>query len=93
MKTSTRFLRLKFGLSFEFSLDFSFLRAFGGADYKAVVKQDVAIAFLVANALARKTVARQFALSAELLNKGCANIEILRHLCARKKPVACVRLR
>ena len=26
--------------------------AFGGADYKAAVKQDVAIAFLVSNALA-----------------------------------------
>ena len=28
------------------------LFAFGGADYKAVVKQGVAVAFLVANALA-----------------------------------------
>ncbi len=66
----------------EFSLDFSFLRAFCGADDKAVVEKDVAIAFLVANALARKTVARQFALSAELLDKGCVNIEILGYLCA-----------
>ena len=45
-----------------------------------MVKQDVAIAFLVANALARKTVAREFALSAKLLNEGCADVEILRDL-------------
>ena len=34
------------------------LFAFGGANYKAVVKQRVAIAFLVADTFARKTVAR-----------------------------------
>ena len=45
-----------------------------------MVEKDVAIAFLVANALARKTVAREFALSAELLDKGCADVEILGYL-------------
>ena len=45
-----------------------------------MVKQDVAIAFLVANALARKTVAWKFPLPAELLNEGCADVEILRDL-------------
>lgn len=64
----------------EFSLDFPFLFAFGGADYKAVVKQGVAVAFLVADAFARKPIAWKFSLPAKLLNEGCADVEILRDL-------------
>ena len=58
--------------------------AFGGADYKAVVKQGVAVAFLVADAFARKPIAWKFPLPAELLNEGCADVEILRDLRAVK---------
>lgn len=47
-----------------------------------MVEQDVTIAFLMANAFARKTVAWNFALSAKLLDKGCADLEILGYLCA-----------
>ena len=67
--------------------------AFGGADYIAVIKQDVAIAFLVANVFAWKSITGQFSLPAKLLNERRSNIEILRNLSAGKKPVACVRLR
>ena len=52
--------------------------AFGGTDYKAVVKQGVAVAFLVAGTFARKPIAWKFPLPAELLNEGCAYVEILR---------------
>ena len=45
-----------------------------------MVKQGVAVAFLVADAFARKPIAWKFPLSAELLNEGCADVEILRDL-------------
>ena len=54
--------------------------AFGGADYKAVVKQGVAVAFIITDAFARKSIAWKFPLSAELLNEACADVEILRDL-------------